>query len=147
MTHGMCLRGWSGPIIAEMKELINSARLRGCCYADVYWIRLTGKGRAGSIVKRKKERKGVLIRPIRERWSCSRRRREREAGWPPSESKLTTPFSSTPSISSLIHSFPVHVYRPRSLLFPSMVVSRFCPLFFRVRLLLPPHSTTFLIDF
>jgi hypothetical protein len=114
----------------------------------LYWMRLTRKGRAGSIVKGKKERKG-MIRPIRERWSSNRRWSEREAGWPPSECKLSTLFSSTPSISSLIHSFSVHVYRPRSLLFPSMVVSLFCPLlkvFFRVRILLPT-PISFLIDF
>lgn len=62
------------------------------------------------------------------------------------QSKLSNGFSSL--FSSLIHSFSVHVYRPRSLLFSSMVVSRFCSLlkvFLRVRVHLST-PTAFLID-
>ena len=141
VTDGMCLygdvRARGGEGAHKLGETPRVLLRRGTRSTG---LRLTGKGRAGVNCQRKKGRKG-----IRERWSRNRRRES--SIWRQSHSKLSTLFSSTPSISSLIHSFSVHVHRTHSLLFSSMVVSLFCPLlkvFFKVRLF--PHSTHFLID-
>lgn len=48
------------------------------------------------------EVKKRTVGPIRERWNCNRRSREREAGWPPSHSKLSALF--------LFHSFHIFTY-------------------------------------